>query len=191
MRRWPFFLIETSLLFICKFILISMRAASLTSEKHNLIPRVLSFPSSRVRERDRPWKTVVICLPDSGRHVTSIFQGLSLSLSRSRGWEGEDPGNKIEKRVSIKTRSPPASLSFQGQATKQATFKIINGLLNKHHKNLMSPHTLTQLQYSMWWKSSWGVLLTYTLQEDKNSGLNPNPKNNPHTNTNPMCYKQV
>ena len=53
-------LIETSLLFICKFPLISMRTASLT-------------------------------------------------------WESRE--------VSIKTRSPPASLSFKGQATKQETVK--------------------------------------------------------------------
>ena len=32
-------------------------------------------------------------LPDSGRHVISVFQGLS--LSHSRGWEGEDPGNEV------------------------------------------------------------------------------------------------
>ena len=37
---------------------------------------------------------VMFChLPDSGRHVTSVFQGLS--LSRSRGREGEDPGNEV------------------------------------------------------------------------------------------------
>ena len=39
---------------------------------------------------------VMFChLPDSGRHVTSIFQGSSLSLSRSRRQEGEDPGNEV------------------------------------------------------------------------------------------------
>ena len=32
-------------------------------------------------------------LPDSGRHVTSVFQGLS--LSRSRGRVGENPGNEV------------------------------------------------------------------------------------------------
>ena len=53
-------LIETSLLFLCKFLLISMRTASLTKES---------------------------------------------------------------REVSMKTRSPPASLSFKGQATKQATVK--------------------------------------------------------------------
>ena len=58
-----------------------------------LVPRVLSFPSPGARERERPWKTLVTCLPDSGRHVSSVFQGLS--LSRSRGWEGEDPGNEL------------------------------------------------------------------------------------------------
>ena len=42
---------------------------------------------------------VIFChLPESARHVTSVFQGLSLplSLSRSRGREGEDPGNEVE-----------------------------------------------------------------------------------------------
>ena len=55
-------LIETLLLFICTFLLISMRTASLT------------------------------CIEKS-------------------------------REVSIKTRSPPASLSFKGQATKQETVK--------------------------------------------------------------------
>ena len=32
-------------------------------------------------------------LPDSERRVTSVFQGLS--LSRSRGREGEDPRNEV------------------------------------------------------------------------------------------------
>ena len=32
-------------------------------------------------------------LPDSGRHLTSVSQGLS--LSRSKGREGEDPGNEV------------------------------------------------------------------------------------------------
>ena len=38
--------------------------------------------------------SVMFChLPDSGRQVTSIFQGLS--LSRSRGREGEHTGNEV------------------------------------------------------------------------------------------------
>jgi len=37
---------------------------------------------------------VMFChLPDSGRHVISVFQGLF--LSRSRGREGKDPGNEV------------------------------------------------------------------------------------------------
>ena len=48
----------------------------------------------------QPLPYVMFChLPDSGRHMTSIFQGrslsLSLSLSRSRGREGIDPGNEV------------------------------------------------------------------------------------------------
>ena len=38
-------------------------------------------------------KSFVCNLPDSGRHVTSIFQGLS--LSRSAGRVGENPGNEV------------------------------------------------------------------------------------------------
>ena len=33
-------------------------------------------------------------LPDSGRHMTSVFQGLSLSCSI--GWVGENPGNEVD-----------------------------------------------------------------------------------------------
>ena len=37
---------------------------------------------------------VMFChLPYSGRHVTSVFQGLS--LARSRGRDGEDPGDEV------------------------------------------------------------------------------------------------
>ena len=50
-----------------------------------LVPRVLSFPFPEARERERTWKTLVTCLPDSGRLVTSIFQGLSLSLAPGNG----------------------------------------------------------------------------------------------------------
>ena len=38
-------------------------------------------------------KSFVCNLPDSGRHVTSVFQGLS--LSRSIGRVGENPGNEV------------------------------------------------------------------------------------------------
>ena len=38
-------------------------------------------------------KSFVCNLPDSGRHVTSVFQGLS--LSRSVGRVGENPGNEV------------------------------------------------------------------------------------------------
>ena len=38
-------------------------------------------------------KSFVCNLPDSGRHVTSVFQGLS--LSRSIGRVGENPGKEV------------------------------------------------------------------------------------------------
>ena len=38
-------------------------------------------------------KLFVCNLPDSGRQVTRVFQGLS--LSRSVGWVGENPGNEV------------------------------------------------------------------------------------------------
>ena len=38
-------------------------------------------------------KSFVCNLPDSGRHVTSVFQGLS--LSRFVGRVGENPGNEV------------------------------------------------------------------------------------------------
>ena len=38
-------------------------------------------------------KSFVCNLPDSGRHVTSVFQGLS--LSRSVGRVGENPGKEV------------------------------------------------------------------------------------------------
>ena len=38
-------------------------------------------------------KSFVCNLPDSERHVTSVFQGFS--LSRSVGWVGENPGNEV------------------------------------------------------------------------------------------------
>ena len=38
-------------------------------------------------------KSFVCNLPDSGRHITSVFQGLS--LSRSLGRVGENPGNEV------------------------------------------------------------------------------------------------
>ena len=39
-------------------------------------------------------KSFVCNLPNSGRHVTSVFQGLSLSLSRSVERVGENPGKR-------------------------------------------------------------------------------------------------
>ena len=38
-------------------------------------------------------KSSVCNLPNSGRYVTSVFQGLS--LSRSVGWVGKNPGNEV------------------------------------------------------------------------------------------------
>ena len=45
----------------------------------NLVPRVLSFPSPGARERERPWKTLVTCLPAKKIPQTeSLFlEGLS------------------------------------------------------------------------------------------------------------------
>ena len=40
-------------------------------------------------------RSFVCNLPDSGRHVTSVFQGLSLSLARSVGRVGENPENEV------------------------------------------------------------------------------------------------
>ena len=37
----------------------------------NLIPRVPSYPPYGARERERPWKTLVTCLPESGRLQTN------------------------------------------------------------------------------------------------------------------------
>ena len=48
-------------------------------------------------------KSFVCNLPDSGRHVTSVFQGLS--LSRSVGRVGENPGNEIGLRIIVFERS--------------------------------------------------------------------------------------
>ena len=42
-------------------------------------------------------ESFVCNLPNSGSHVTSVFQGLS--LSRSVGQVGENPGNEVAKRV--------------------------------------------------------------------------------------------
>ena len=39
-------------------------------------------------------KSFVCNFPDSGRHMTSVFQGLS--LSRSVGQVGENPGNEVD-----------------------------------------------------------------------------------------------
>ena len=36
-------------------------------------------------ERERPWKRLVTCLPESGRQVTSVFQGLSLQGTGTLG----------------------------------------------------------------------------------------------------------
>ena len=37
----------------------------------NLAARVLSYPPYGARERERPWKTLVTCLPESGRLQTN------------------------------------------------------------------------------------------------------------------------
>ena len=42
-------------------------------------------------------KSFVCNLPDSGRHVTSVFQGLY--LSRSVGRVGENPGNEVDDLI--------------------------------------------------------------------------------------------
>ena len=44
-------------------------------------------------------KSFVCNLPDSGRHVTSIYQGLC--LSRSMGQVGENPGNEVAYMLSF------------------------------------------------------------------------------------------
>ena len=48
-------------------------------------------------------KSFVCNLPDSGRHVTSVFQGLS--LSRSVGRVGENPGNEVETSLILSASS--------------------------------------------------------------------------------------
>ena len=43
------------------------------------------------------FKSFVCHLPDSGRHVTSVFQGLSNSCSEGR--VGENPGNEVGRTL--------------------------------------------------------------------------------------------
>ena len=45
-------------------------------------------------------KSFVCNLPDSGRHVTSVYQGLC--LSRSMGRVGENPGNEVDREKKAK-----------------------------------------------------------------------------------------
>ena len=61
--------------------------------KHNIEEGLAS--QSNAENLQPPTPYVMFCyLPDSGRHVTRVFQGLS--ISRSRGGEGEDPGNEVD-----------------------------------------------------------------------------------------------
>ena len=48
-------------------------SAWVSTRHYNLVPRVLSYPpyGARERERERPWKTLLTCLPESGRLQTN------------------------------------------------------------------------------------------------------------------------
>ena len=55
----------------------------------NLVPRVLSYPPYGARERERPWKTLVTCLPESGRLQTNDLGERQVSVrfvSTERTW---------------------------------------------------------------------------------------------------------
>ena len=59
-------------------------------------------------------KSFVCNLPDSGRHVTSVFLG-SLSLARSVGRVGENPGNEVgEMPQNLRLESTHDSGAVQG-----------------------------------------------------------------------------
>ena len=67
-------------------------------------------------------KSFACNLPDSGRHVTSVFQGLS--LSRSVGRVGENPGKEVVIRKdkpfknAVETESTRTLSNFNFQWTK-------------------------------------------------------------------------
>ena len=65
---------------------------SRSGQVHSLMAALRSLETNLTLTCSSP-KSFVCNLPDSGRHVTSIFQGLS--LSRSVGWVGENPGNEV------------------------------------------------------------------------------------------------
>ena len=79
-------------------------------------------------------KSFVCNLPDSWRHVTSVFQGLS--PSRSIGRVGENPGNEVELKQFFTLKR---SKGFPTRITWQYSFY----LPNSRHCNQCPPGSFT------------------------------------------------
>ena len=70
-----------------------------------------------------PLPQIVCNVPDSGRHVTSVFQ--DLSLSRSVGRVGENPGNEVGKKTSTSFPLYEKGKSSCSSPVKAQVYKLI------------------------------------------------------------------
>ena len=121
-------------------------------------------------------KSFVCNLPDSGRHVTSVFQGLSLSLRRR---VGENPGNEVAStvfslhfEVCIVTEMSIHNASFaagQSHGTNMPRWRVRHSL--RRYKELLLFKMDTALSYLIPVRILLASLLAnYTTWQTSNNG---------------------
>ena len=104
-------------------------------------------------------KSFVCNLPDSGRHVTSVFQGLSLSLARSVGRVGENPENEVVHKFDQLLFGKADIIVHTDPKPLEAIFKRSVAYAPRRLQSML----LSLQRYNFWYRKGSTLLIADTL----------------------------
>ena len=104
-------------------------------------------------------RSFVCNLPDSGRYVTSVFQGLSLSLARSVGRVGENPGNEVVHKFDQLLFGKADIIVHTDPKPLEAIFKRSVAYALRRLQSML----LSLQRYNFWYRKGSTLLIADTL----------------------------
>ena len=104
-------------------------------------------------------RSFVCNLPDSGRYVTSVFQGLSLSLARSVGRVGENPGNEVVHKFDQLLFGKADIIVHTDPKPLEAIFKRSVAYAPRRLQSML----LSLQRYNFWYRKGSTLLIADTL----------------------------
>ena len=104
-------------------------------------------------------RSFVCNLPDSGRYVTSVFQGLALSLARSVGRVGENPGNEVVHKFDQLLFGKADIIVHTDPKPLEAIFKRSVAYAPRRLQSML----LSLQRYNFWYRKGSTLLIADTL----------------------------